>query len=115
MTLQVSIPGYHESFFATWKQNDAKLGDDSWRVALPLTFGERRIGKLTMLGASGGSQAVSELQQLFDYLEMLELQITEIIDEVAIPTSGTNGHATARSLQFAVAAGVSSAAGADAD
>jgi UDP-GlcNAc:undecaprenyl-phosphate GlcNAc-1-phosphate transferase len=115
MTLQVSIPGYHESFFATWKQNDAKLGDDSWRVALPLEFGERRIGKLTMLGASGGSQAVSELQQLFDYLEMLDGQIMQIIDEVAIPSSGANGHATMPSLRLAVAAGVSSATDADAD
>jgi UDP-GlcNAc:undecaprenyl-phosphate/decaprenyl-phosphate GlcNAc-1-phosphate transferase len=81
LTLQVSIPQLHESFFATWKRNDAAVaGDDVWRITLPLVLDERPIGKLTLVGTSGGRQALVDMQQMLDYLDSLHAEIADIVD-----------------------------------
>jgi UDP-GlcNAc:undecaprenyl-phosphate GlcNAc-1-phosphate transferase len=80
LTLQVSIPQLHESFYATWKRNEkAAPGDDAWRITLPLVLEDRPIGKLLLIGAAGGRQAVADMQQLLDYLETLEADIAAIV------------------------------------
>jgi len=80
LTLQVSIPQLHESFYATWKRNDsAAAGDDLWRMTLPLMLDEKPIGKLTVVGATAGRQALADMQQLLDYLESLESEIADVV------------------------------------
>jgi UDP-GlcNAc:undecaprenyl-phosphate GlcNAc-1-phosphate transferase len=80
LTLQVSIPQLHESFYATWKRNDSPAaGDDLWRITLPLMLDEKPIGKLTLLGAAAGRQALADMQQMLDYLESLESEIADVV------------------------------------
>ncbi len=87
LTLQVSIPNLHESFYATWKQSEAIGGDDAWRITLPLVLAEHVIGKLTVVGASGGRQAVTDMQHLLDYLDSLEADIAEIVADEHEPVA----------------------------
>jgi UDP-GlcNAc:undecaprenyl-phosphate GlcNAc-1-phosphate transferase len=88
ITLQVNIPRLHESFFATWKRNDATHGDDTWRMTIPLAYEDQHIGKLSLVGATGGGQALADMQQLLDYLEPLDGEIAQIVagDEYASAT-----------------------------
>jgi UDP-GlcNAc:undecaprenyl-phosphate GlcNAc-1-phosphate transferase len=80
LTLQVSIPQIHESFYATWKRNDsAATGDDVWRITLPLAFDEKPIGKLTLVGAAAGRQALADMQQMLDYLDSLDAEIADVV------------------------------------
>jgi UDP-GlcNAc:undecaprenyl-phosphate GlcNAc-1-phosphate transferase len=80
LTLQVSIPQIHESFYATWKRNDsAAAGDDVWRITLPLALDEKPVGKLTLVGAAAGRQALVDMQQMLDYLDSLEAEIADIV------------------------------------
>ena len=82
LTLQVSIPQLHESFYATWKRNEAAAGgDDAWRITLPLVLDDRPIGKLSLIGTAGGRQALVDMQQMLDYLETLDAEIAEILGE----------------------------------
>jgi UDP-GlcNAc:undecaprenyl-phosphate GlcNAc-1-phosphate transferase len=82
LTLQVSIPQLHESFYATWKRNDsAAAGDDVWRVSLPLALDEKPIGKLTLVGAAAGRQALADMQQMLDYLDSLDAEIADVVAE----------------------------------
>ncbi len=80
LTLQVSIPQLHESFYGTWKRNDSiAAGDDLWRITLPLMLDQKPIGKLTVLGAAAGREALADMHQLLDYLESLEAEIADIV------------------------------------
>ena len=82
LTLQVCIPQLHESFYATWKRNDsAATGDDVWRITLPLAFDEKPIGKLTLVGAAAGRQALEDMQQMLDYLDSLDAEIADVVAE----------------------------------
>ena len=88
LTLQISIPHLHESFYATWNRSDAATNDSGWRLALPLMLGDRPIGKLSAIGSSAGSQAVTDMQQLLDFLESLESEIRQTVadDQSVAPT-----------------------------
>jgi UDP-GlcNAc:undecaprenyl-phosphate GlcNAc-1-phosphate transferase len=80
LTLQVSIPQLHESFYATWKRNDvAAAGDDVWRMTIPLALDESPIGKLTLVGATAGRQALADMQQMLDYLDSLDAEIADVV------------------------------------
>jgi hypothetical protein len=79
LTLQVNIPRLHESFFATWKRNDATHPDDAWRIVIPLTCEDQPIGKLSLVGSTGGVQALADMQQLLEYLEPLDGEIAQIV------------------------------------
>jgi UDP-GlcNAc:undecaprenyl-phosphate GlcNAc-1-phosphate transferase len=80
LTLQVSIPQIHESFYATWKRNDsAATGDDVWRLTLPLAYEEKPIGKLTLVGATAGREALADMQQMLDYLDSLDAEIADVV------------------------------------
>ena len=84
LTLQLSIPQLHESFYATWKRNDsAAAGDDVWRIMLPLAFDEKPIGKLTLVGAAAGRQALVDMQHMLDYLDSLDAEIADIVADEA--------------------------------
>jgi UDP-GlcNAc:undecaprenyl-phosphate GlcNAc-1-phosphate transferase len=84
LTLQVSIPQLHESFYATWKRNHTTAtGDDVWRITLPLMLDEKPIGKLTVLGAAAGQQALADMHQFLDFLESLEAEIAGIVADDA--------------------------------
>jgi UDP-GlcNAc:undecaprenyl-phosphate GlcNAc-1-phosphate transferase len=87
LTLQVSIPHLHESFYATWNRNDATNHENGWRLTLPLLFGDRPAGKLSAIGSSSGSQAVADMQQLLDFLESFESEIKETVadEQPAVP------------------------------
>jgi UDP-GlcNAc:undecaprenyl-phosphate GlcNAc-1-phosphate transferase len=79
LTLNIAIPMLHESFYATWKSKDAMPSESVWRVTLPLTFDNRSIGQLSLVGAANGRQAMAEIQQLLDYLESLHEEISHIV------------------------------------
>jgi len=80
LTLRIGVPSLHESFFANWKSNEPAMAGDAWKLTLPLTLNEQPIGKLTVLGSSGGTQALADMQQILDYLEPLHSRIAEIIN-----------------------------------
>lgn len=79
LTLQISIPQLHESFYANWKCHDTELGSDAWRVTLPLTLEDRTVGRLLLVGSTSGPQALADMQQLFDFLEPLHGEIVRIV------------------------------------
>jgi UDP-GlcNAc:undecaprenyl-phosphate GlcNAc-1-phosphate transferase len=79
MTLQISIPHLHESFFATWKRDDSEAISDAWRTTLPLMLDKRCIGKLSLVGSTAGEQALVDMQQLLDFLESLHGEIARIV------------------------------------
>jgi len=65
---------------ATWnRSSDAATNDSGWRLAFPLTLGDRPIGKLSAIGSSAGSQAVTDMQQLLDFLESFESEIRQTV------------------------------------
>jgi UDP-GlcNAc:undecaprenyl-phosphate GlcNAc-1-phosphate transferase len=78
MTLQIGIPQLHESFFATWKRQDIESLSDTWRATLPLTFDERPIGKLSVIGSSSGKRALADMHHFIDFLESLHDEIVRI-------------------------------------
>lgn len=82
LTLQVSIPQLHESFFANWNRSDRGSSDSVWRMALPLVVDGRAIGKLSLVGSCGGGQALHDMQQLIEFLDSLELEIRETLADV---------------------------------
>jgi UDP-GlcNAc:undecaprenyl-phosphate GlcNAc-1-phosphate transferase len=80
LTLQVSIPQLHESFYATWKRNEGNgPGEDAWKMTLPLTFEDLPIGKLSLVGSTTGGPALAGMQQLLEYLESLDGEIAGIV------------------------------------
>jgi UDP-GlcNAc:undecaprenyl-phosphate GlcNAc-1-phosphate transferase len=79
LTLQISIPSLHESFFASWKRNDFDVAGDGWRATLPLMLDDRSIGKLSIVGGSAGAQAVVDMQQLLEFLDSLHGDIASIV------------------------------------
>jgi len=78
LTLQISIPNLHESFFASWKRNDCEAPGEGWRTTLPLMLEDRSIGKLSIVGATAGAQAVTDMQQFFEFLDALHADIARI-------------------------------------
>ncbi|MEX0642902.1 MAG: MraY family glycosyltransferase [Pirellulales bacterium] len=84
LTLHVSIPHLHESFYANWKRNDAPAADDAWRIVFPLVLESRPIGKLTVLGGAADRQALLDMQQLLEFLETFEDEIAQIVAETEI-------------------------------
>jgi UDP-GlcNAc:undecaprenyl-phosphate GlcNAc-1-phosphate transferase len=81
LTLQVSIPYLHESFYATWNRSDTANHESGWRLTLPLLLDDRSIGKLSVVGSSAGSQAVLDMQHLLDFLESFEAEIKQTVAE----------------------------------
>jgi UDP-GlcNAc:undecaprenyl-phosphate GlcNAc-1-phosphate transferase len=88
MTLRVNMPQYHEAFYANWKHSEHTASENCWKISLPLTFESHTIGKLDLVGSSGGREALVDMQQLFDFLEMLDVQIAEIVEDVAVEFPG---------------------------
>jgi UDP-GlcNAc:undecaprenyl-phosphate GlcNAc-1-phosphate transferase len=80
LTLNIAIPILHESFYATWKCKEVTPSENDWRLTLPLTLDGRSIGHLSLVGATDGPQAVTEIQQVLDYLESLHVQLAHIVD-----------------------------------
>lgn len=79
LTLHVNIPYLHESFFAEWKANQEKVTNEPWRLNLPLSLEERPIGKLTIVGAAGGREALADLEHLCEYLDFLHEEIAQVV------------------------------------
>jgi UDP-GlcNAc:undecaprenyl-phosphate GlcNAc-1-phosphate transferase len=79
LTLHISIPHLHESFYANWKRSDVPAGDDAWRISLPLVLDGRPIGKLSLMGGACDRPAVADMQQLLEFLESLDAEIAEIV------------------------------------
>jgi UDP-GlcNAc:undecaprenyl-phosphate GlcNAc-1-phosphate transferase len=78
ITLQIGIPHLHESFYANWNRNDIDLNGNAWRTSLPLSLDGQQIGKLSIVGASIGPQALVDIQHLLDFLESLHGDIARI-------------------------------------
>jgi UDP-GlcNAc:undecaprenyl-phosphate GlcNAc-1-phosphate transferase len=101
--LNINIPHLHESFFASWKAPDAALDDDAWRIALPLQYGGRVIGRLLMAGRSGGDN-LAAMQQALDFLEPIESQIAALVEEsapVAVDAAGARSEVVERPFPLA--------------
>ena len=84
LTLHVSIPQLHESFYANWKRNDAPAADDAWRIVFPLVVDDRPIGKLSVAGGACDRQALVDMQQLLEFLESLDDEIAEIMADAEV-------------------------------
>jgi UDP-GlcNAc:undecaprenyl-phosphate GlcNAc-1-phosphate transferase len=79
LTLQISIPQLHESFYANWDSNVADSRGETWRVTLPLMLDGHSIGKLSLVGAADGRQALADMQHLLDYLHSLQGEIEQVL------------------------------------
>jgi hypothetical protein len=79
LTLQISIPQLHESFYANWDSNVADSRGETWRVTLPLMLDGHSIGKLSLVGAADGRQALADMQHLLDYLHSLHGEIEQVL------------------------------------
>jgi UDP-GlcNAc:undecaprenyl-phosphate/decaprenyl-phosphate GlcNAc-1-phosphate transferase len=84
LTLHVSIPQLHESFYANWKRNESPAADDAWRIVFPLVLNDRPIGKLSVLGGAADRQALADMQHLLEFLETLDDEIAQIMTDGAI-------------------------------
>lgn len=80
MTLQIAMPHLHESFYAQWKSNEPAMTTSPWRVTLPLKLDGQSIGKLSVVGATDGAEALTDLRQIIEFLEPLHGQISELIE-----------------------------------
>jgi len=78
LTFQIAIPNLHESFYANWNCNDTDVNGNAWRATLPLSLDDQPIGKLSVVGATCGRQALVDMQQLFDFLESLHGEIARV-------------------------------------
>lgn len=79
ITLQISIPQIHESFFATWKGSESPADDDPWRLAVPLLLDGQPVGRLSVVGCHRSEDPLDDLQRLIDYLDSLEGEIAHIV------------------------------------
>jgi UDP-GlcNAc:undecaprenyl-phosphate GlcNAc-1-phosphate transferase len=95
LKLNVSIPHLHESFFASWRASESTAESAVWRMALPLTCADRNVGRLVVEGKSAGAQCLAEMQQVLDFLEPLEAEISRIVDDVEQPAA-CSGESTLR-------------------
>ena len=95
LTLHVSIPHLHESFYANWKRNEAPAADDAWRIVFPLVLDDRPIGKLSVLGGAADRQALADMQQLLEFLETLDDEIAQIMADAAIEAEKMVVHSAA--------------------
>jgi len=92
LRLTVNIPSLHESFYATWKSNTTDASKEAWQVSIPLSVGEKQVGKLSFSGASSGRKALQEMQQLIDFLEPLELEIERVIEDSGVLGAALSTH-----------------------
>jgi hypothetical protein len=83
LKLIVNIPHLHESYYASWRASDARLEDGAWRMAAPLRYGDRTIGRLLVEGRGGGD-GLLEMQQFLDFLEPVEGQLARLVEQVAV-------------------------------
>jgi UDP-GlcNAc:undecaprenyl-phosphate GlcNAc-1-phosphate transferase len=109
LKLNVNIPHMHESFYASWKRAGS-TANDAWKIALPLAYSGRPIGKLSILGGSAGAQGLTDMQHVLDFLEPLEAEIAQLIEErmpaaVASPAMASGGISLARKLGPALQTG----------
>jgi UDP-GlcNAc:undecaprenyl-phosphate GlcNAc-1-phosphate transferase len=89
LKLNVNIPHMHESFYASWKRAGSPA-EDAWKITLPLSYADRSIGKLSILGGSAGAQGLTDMQHVLDFLEPLEAEIAQLIEErMPAPTATT--------------------------
>jgi hypothetical protein len=79
--LNVNIPHLHESFYAAWRASEEPAEDSGWRMAIPLTYGGRPVGRLSLVGLAGG-ESRAEMKGFLDFLEPIEGDVARIIEEV---------------------------------
>jgi UDP-GlcNAc:undecaprenyl-phosphate GlcNAc-1-phosphate transferase len=103
LKLNINIPHLHESFFASWKSSDAGGGEDSaWRIALPLTYGERLIGRLLIAGRASEDH-LAAMQDVLDFLEPMETELSRLVDEAEAELAASRAGAVARQPAAATA------------
>jgi UDP-GlcNAc:undecaprenyl-phosphate GlcNAc-1-phosphate transferase len=88
--LNINIPHLHESFYANWASNTANSAESAWRISLPLQYAGRSVGRLLISG-SKSSNAIADMQQVFDYLEPLESEVARVVEEVEAQAEGLAG------------------------
>jgi UDP-GlcNAc:undecaprenyl-phosphate GlcNAc-1-phosphate transferase len=79
LTLQIAVPHLHESFHAKWTSPDCNDVGNTWRITLPLQLDRQPIGKLLVVGSNNDAQTLTDIRQLLDFLEPIQGQIAEII------------------------------------
>jgi hypothetical protein len=65
------------------------LNGNAWRTSLPLSLDGQQIGKLSIVGASIGPQALVDIQQLLDFLDSLHGDIARIANGIEQPAAVT--------------------------
>lgn len=81
LKLNINIPHLHESFYAAWKASDDPGDETAWRMAVPLNYEDRPIGRLLVAGRPGPNN-IREMQQMLDFLEPLEAEMARLVEEV---------------------------------
>lgn len=84
--LDLNLPALHEGYHAAWQNKDASLGDDCWRVVLPLTMAGKTIGRLELAGRrEEGAEIEGWLAQIAELLDAVEARIAELMLEPPTP------------------------------
>jgi hypothetical protein len=99
ITLQISLPQLHESFHAHWKSNESPAVENIWRVTLPLKFENQLIGRLIVSGSSDESETLAEMRQLLDFLEPIQGQIADLVQNIEEPESASTWTAATQSAE----------------
>jgi UDP-GlcNAc:undecaprenyl-phosphate GlcNAc-1-phosphate transferase len=89
LTLQIAVPHLHESFHAKWTSPESTDVSNTWRLTLPLQLDGQPIGKLLVVGSNGDAQTLTDIRQLLDFLDPIQGQIAEIVQNSELPESPT--------------------------
>jgi UDP-GlcNAc:undecaprenyl-phosphate GlcNAc-1-phosphate transferase len=103
--LNINIPHLHESFYASWKSSDSTIDEDAWRIALPLQYDGRSIGRLLIAGRPGADHLFA-MQRALDFLEPIEAQMARLVEEAEADVVEARSGIAVRSKPPIPAAGV---------
>jgi UDP-GlcNAc:undecaprenyl-phosphate/decaprenyl-phosphate GlcNAc-1-phosphate transferase len=112
LRLNINIPHLHESFYANWRANDAAQGEGVWRMAIPLLYAGRSVGRLLLEGRAGGNSLV-EMQHVMDFLEPLEAEVARLVEEVEAEGNAGRLRASERTVAASLTGGEPLIAAAD--
>jgi UDP-GlcNAc:undecaprenyl-phosphate GlcNAc-1-phosphate transferase len=91
--LVVSLPSDHEGYHASWRRPPRNLTEEQWRMELPLTAGEKGVGRLIVSGERLGGSARDLIEKLLDLLQPFESQLGELAGSPAGRHAAAKSHA----------------------
>ncbi len=90
LKMKVNVPGIHESFYASWtdEHKDCTNQTKAWKLSVPLTRLDVKVGQLDAKGIQGWQGGYDSLQSFLDFLEPLDDQIADLIAPVGEVAAG---------------------------